>query len=65
MTDKAVDFRRELPLEWAGFPAQNIVVLRSRRNTGCTDSALSFVPDSQNAFLRDKISRCESAGRGR
>lgn len=39
------------------FPAQDIVVLRSRRNADRTESALLFVPDSQRAFLSDKISR--------
>lgn len=39
------------------FPTQDIVVLRSRRNADKTESALLFVPDSQRAFLEDKISR--------
>lgn len=39
------------------FPGQDIVVLRSRRNADRTESAVLFVPDSQRAFLRERITR--------
>lgn len=39
------------------FAAQDIVILRSRRNADRTESALLFVPDNQRAFLRDRINR--------
>lgn len=39
------------------FPGQDIVVLRSRRNADRTESAVLFVPDNAQAFLRDRIAR--------
>jgi hypothetical protein len=42
------------PLE---FPAQDIVVLRSRRNDDRTVSAVLFVPDDARTYLRDRIER--------
>lgn len=39
------------------FPGQDIVVLRSRRNADRTESAVLFIPDDAQAFLRDRIAR--------
>ncbi|MCB2057319.1 MAG: S8 family peptidase [Novosphingobium sp.] len=39
------------------FPGQDIVVLRSRRNADRTESAVLFIPDNAQAFLRDRITR--------
>lgn len=37
------------------FPTQDVVVLRSERNNDRTESALVFVPDDAQAFLRGRI----------
>lgn len=39
------------------FPAQDIVVLRSRRNADRTESTVLFIPDDARAYLRDRIAR--------
>lgn len=38
------------------FPAQEVVVLRSKRNDDRTESALLFVPDDARSFLKSRIS---------
>lgn len=37
------------------FPAQDVIVLRSKRNDDRTESALLFVPDDAREFLRGRI----------
>lgn len=37
------------------FPSQDVVVLRSKRNDDCSETALLFIPDAARAFLQERI----------
>lgn len=47
------------------FPSRDVVVLRSKRNENCTETALLFVPDDARAFLKDRIVKYGRDGVGR
>jgi len=37
------------------FPAQDVVILRSKRNPDCSESALLFIPDAAREYLKRRI----------